>query len=259
MFEPTGNVQGISTYDVADQVRGHGPDPVRTSRREQPAAHRDGRHAPPSSRTEIELPATAGEFVTAGQLGTAVSDDPRSSGALPGTDVTPVPASRHDEWAPSSPVRSGDVAAPPTRIGHVAERDLAMLRTAPAEASPSVDATTGRDQGPTGAPVVIPHLTPAQSSSLDDGMSSGQTVSAGEASQRLAPAVPAAAGPQALPRLHAVPAPEPAAGKPEITVTIGRIEVLQPAPEPPAPRPTPPVKGATAPDLAQYLRERSGR
>jgi len=67
------------------------------------------------------------------------------------------------------------------------------------------------------------------------------------------------ADPGSLPRLHVVRTAEPAAAKPEITVTIGRIEVLQPAPEPPAPRPAPPGKGATAPDLAEYLRDRSGR
>ncbi|MDQ5839767.1 MAG: hypothetical protein M3537_01140, partial [Chloroflexota bacterium] len=70
---------------------------------------------------------------------------------------------------------------------------------------------------------------------------------------------PPVADPPSLPRLHAVRTAEPAAASPEITVTIGRIEVLTPAPDAPAPRPARPGRGATAPDLSEYLRDRSGR
>jgi hypothetical protein len=87
----------------------------------------------------------------------------------------------------------------------------------------------------------------------------GHPVPVGDVSPRLASAVAPAADSHRLPRLHTARTTEPSSAKPEITVTIGRIEVLQPAPEPPAVRPAPSGKGATAPDLAEYLRERSGR
>lgn len=67
----------------------------------------------------------------------------------------------------------------------------------------------------------------------------------------------------ALPRLH--PGPAPAGSAPEVTVSIGRIEVVAPPPatvsvetRPPARR-TRPARAPQAPALADYLRERSGR
>lgn len=76
------------------------------------------------------------------------------------------------------------------------------------------------------------------------------------------------AGPDAapLPRLRTGASTEagrrdrrPAA--PEVTVNIGRIEVVPPPPEPPpaAPRPRPRARAAGAPALADYLRDRSRR
>lgn len=64
----------------------------------------------------------------------------------------------------------------------------------------------------------------------------------------------------ALPRLHpGPPAPEPA---PEVSVSIGRIEIVTPpTPAPPATvvRPARATRPSTAPALADYLRDRSGR
>ncbi|TDW22075.1 hypothetical protein EV650_0907 [Kribbella kalugense] len=48
-------------------------------------------------------------------------------------------------------------------------------------------------------------------------------------------------------------------GEPEVNVTIGRIEIVRPAVAEPAPRPAPRRRTTSAPDLAQYLKSRSGR
>lgn len=77
-----------------------------------------------------------------------------------------------------------------------------------------------------------------------------------------------AAGPGAapLPRLHTGRSSEPGRrdrrpATPEVTVNIGRIEVVPPPPEPrpAAPRPRPPARASGAPALADYLRDRSRR
>lgn len=64
----------------------------------------------------------------------------------------------------------------------------------------------------------------------------------------------------ALPRLH--PGPPPPEPAPDVTVSIGRIEVVTPqppaAPAPPV-RPTRATRPSTAPALADYLRDRSRR
>jgi hypothetical protein len=70
-----------------------------------------------------------------------------------------------------------------------------------------------------------------------------------------------------LPRLQAPRLPEPARGDrrhatPEVTVNIGRIEVVPPPPEPRkpvTPRPRPRTRASGAPPLADYLRDRNLR
>jgi hypothetical protein len=48
-------------------------------------------------------------------------------------------------------------------------------------------------------------------------------------------------------------------GEPDVKVTIGRIEIVRPAVAEPAPRPAPGRRTTSAPDLAEYLKSRSGR
>ena len=72
--------------------------------------------------------------------------------------------------------------------------------------------------------------------------------------------VPQPPDPPRLPQLHPrVRLEPPGTPAPQVTVTIGRIEVLPPAPPPRPSEPAPPARAPTAPALADYLRERSGR
>lgn len=48
-------------------------------------------------------------------------------------------------------------------------------------------------------------------------------------------------------------------GEPDVNVTIGRIEIVRPTVAEPAPRPVPRRRTTSAPDLAEYLKSRSGR
>jgi hypothetical protein len=269
MFEPTGIARVVAISDAAGQVRRREPAASQTSRR-GPDTDGPGRNHPSGS------PAGHGAVVTADQIVTAAPDNARSpnvvTAAPPKAPMTPVPGQRADVPAAGARIgQAGDEAAPTVPARDVAPRreDQRAKTTLSADVAASGDASGGPDERPNGTSVVLPNPTPAEQSPVDrwpvepsaveHGGPSRHTVPVGERSRGLAPTVPPVADPGSLPRLHVVRTAEPAAAKPEITVTIGRIEVLQPAPEPPAPRPAPPGKGATAPDLAEYLRDRSGR
>ena len=76
------------------------------------------------------------------------------------------------------------------------------------------------------------------------------------------PAPPSATISSVLPRIRATASEREqptAATEPPITVTIGRIEVLPPAPPQPTPGPSGHRRAPGAPDLGDYLRGRSGR
>lgn len=73
--------------------------------------------------------------------------------------------------------------------------------------------------------------------------------------------MPSATQPIMLPRLKLAPRAEQG-GAPEVTVNIGRIEVLPSRatePEPPPAATTPRRRATGAPDLADYLRDQGRR
>jgi len=240
MFEPTGIAQVVAISEAAGHMRRREPAASQTSR-PGPDTDGPGRNHSPGSPAGHGIVVNAEQVVTADQVVTAAPDNARSpnvvTAAPPKAPMTPVPGQRADVPAAAARIgQAGDVA--PRR------EDQRAKTTLSADVAASGDASGGPDERPNGTSVVLPNPTPAEQSPVDrwpmepsaveHGGPSRHTVPVGERSRGLAPTVPPVADPGSLPRLHVVRTAEPAAAKSEITVTIGRIEVLQPAPEPPA-------------------------
>lgn len=83
---------------------------------------------------------------------------------------------------------------------------------------------------------------------------SGRTPALGSWPGSLTPTIPAGD----LPTLSPLAGPKDDK-RPDVTVSIGRIEVVPPPEPKPPPTAAPLGKAATAPDLAEYLRSRSDR
>lgn len=155
-----------------------------------------------------------------------------------------------------------DPLDPATAAELVEPRGAALLTRTTDTQRPPAATPAGPDQSPVDSPVGTgPPAAASPSARIDQPPAAVPGVTAaldvpGLPTLSQGPPPPDAAG---LPRLHLVRPTEPPPPRPEVTVTIGRIEVLPPAPAKPSSPPAGPRKASTAPKLADYLRDRSGR
>lgn len=160
-------------------------------------------------------------------------------------DRAPAPGAAEPsrEGVKPGPALPSPAATSPTRVAADDGSEASEQVRAPAHASRRLRATV---EAAADAPAVevatpLPHV---QVASVRPGLNAPDPPAQVRTEPRLYPPSAAAAD-------HAA--------DPPVTVTIGRIEVVTPPPDKPVPVRRPPAKPATAPKLADYLRERRGR
>jgi hypothetical protein len=212
-------------------------------------ANRVDADRPPPARTEpAHLPLVRDPLPTSGRRrvdGAPVEDSRPARAAATvarGTVAGPAPADDSGHAAETPTI--GPPLRRPTEPAHSAELSskhpkddpaISVSRAeSPATRTPPVDTARQRDAPPRAAAAIETAPTPT----------------------RVEPQGPRPSAAASSPPTLRHAAVDRAAPAPEVSVSIGRIEVVRGAPEQPRPPARPPVRASTAPALSDYLRER---